>query len=151
MIWTIDCVAFSIFLFYFFTVSPLSYIMYSLAKILDSACVCQCYAEKQALGEVSQELLDTQVNPAAWEISGHIVLKRRKDFEEAPEEYAWRVLSEVSLSEERFQEVKAYVLEAVGLQKPILEENGIIQEEDSLDKLPALEAQRVVQNCTVQH
>ncbi|KAL9427774.1 hypothetical protein AB3S75_029872 [Citrus x aurantiifolia] len=111
----------------------------------------QCYAEKLALGEVSQELLDTQVNPAAWEISGHIVLKRRKDFEEASEEYAWRVLSEVSLSEERFQEVKAYVLEAVGLQKPILEENGIIQEEDSLDKLPALEAQRVVQNCTVQH
>ncbi|KAK9194439.1 hypothetical protein WN944_005146 [Citrus x changshan-huyou] len=111
----------------------------------------QCYAEKQALGEVSQELLDTQVNPAAWEISGHIVLKRRKDFEEASEEYAWRVLSEVSISEERFQEVKAYVLEAVGLQKPILEENGIIQEEDSLDKLPALEAQRVVQNCTAQH
>ncbi|GMH24358.1 hypothetical protein Nepgr_026201 [Nepenthes gracilis] len=32
----------------------------------------QCYAEKQALGEVDHELLDTQVNPAAWEISGHI-------------------------------------------------------------------------------
>ncbi|MCW1887902.1 GDP-L-galactose phosphorylase, partial [Luteolibacter flavescens] len=41
----------------------------------------QCYAEKQALGEVSQELLDTQVNPAVWEISGHIVLKRRSDYE----------------------------------------------------------------------
>lgn len=114
--------------------------MYSSAKILNSSCVCQSYAEKQALGEVSQELLDTQVNPAAWEISGHIVLKRRKDFEEALEEYAWRLLSEVSLSEERFQEVKAYLLEAVGLQEANLEENGIIQKEDSLDKLPAPEA-----------
>ncbi|WOL02364.1 hypothetical protein Cni_G11083 [Canna indica] len=75
----------------------------------------QCYAEKQALGEVSQELLETQVNPAVWEISGHIVLKRKKDYEEASEEYAWRLLAEVSLSEERFQEVKAHVLEAIGL------------------------------------
>ncbi|KAG1369975.1 GDP-L-galactose phosphorylase 2 [Cocos nucifera] len=75
----------------------------------------QCYAEKQALGEVSQELLDTQVNPAVWEISGHMVLKRRKDYEEASEDYAWRVLAEVSLSEERFQEVKAYIFEATGL------------------------------------
>ncbi|XP_058107899.1 GDP-L-galactose phosphorylase 2-like isoform X1 [Magnolia sinica] len=74
----------------------------------------QCYAEKQALGEVSQELLDTQVNPAVWEISGHMVLKRKKDYEEASEDYAWRLLAEVSLSEERFHEVKAYVLEAAG-------------------------------------
>ncbi|PKA57466.1 GDP-L-galactose phosphorylase 1 [Apostasia shenzhenica] len=72
----------------------------------------QCYAEKQALGEVSQELLDTQVNPAVWEISGHMVLKRRKDYDEATEDYAWRLLAEVSLSEERFQEVKSYIFEA---------------------------------------
>ncbi|WOL01558.1 GDP-L-galactose phosphorylase 1-like [Canna indica] len=75
----------------------------------------QCYAEKQALGEVSQELLDTQVNPACWEISGHMVLKRKKDYEEAPEDYAWRLLAEVSLSEARFEEVKAYIFEAIGL------------------------------------
>ncbi|KAG6489294.1 hypothetical protein ZIOFF_050563 [Zingiber officinale] len=65
----------------------------------------QCYAEKQALGQVSQELLDTQVNPAAWEISGHMVLKRKKDFEQASEDYAWRLLAEVSLSEAMFEEV----------------------------------------------
>lgn len=75
----------------------------------------QCYAEKQALGEVNQELLDTQVNPAVWEISGHMVLKRRKDYEEASEAYAWRLLAEVSLSEERFKEVEAYIFEATGL------------------------------------
>lgn len=73
----------------------------------------QCYAEKQALGEVSSELLDTQVNPAVWEISGHMVLKRKKDYEEASEENAWRLLAEVSLSEARFQEVNALVFEAI--------------------------------------
>jgi GDP-L-galactose phosphorylase len=75
----------------------------------------QFYAEKQAMGEVSQELLDTLVNPAVWEISGHIVLKRRNDYEEASETSAWKLLAEVSLSEERFQEVKAYVFTAAGL------------------------------------
>ena len=73
----------------------------------------QCYAEKQALGEVSAELLDTQVNPAVWEISGHMVLKRKKDYEEASEENAWRLLAVVSLSEERFQEVNALIFEAI--------------------------------------
>ncbi|KAF7815854.1 GDP-L-galactose phosphorylase 1 [Senna tora] len=73
----------------------------------------QCYAEKQALGEVSAELLDTQVNPAVWEISGHMVLKRKTDYDEASEANAWRLLAEVSLSEERFQEVNALIFEAI--------------------------------------
>ncbi|PWA56833.1 GDP-D-glucose phosphorylase 1 [Artemisia annua] len=73
----------------------------------------QCYAEKQALGEVSSEVLDTQVNPAVWEISGHIVLKRKEDYEGASEKKAWRLLAEVSLSEERFQEVVALIFEAI--------------------------------------
>lgn len=62
---------------------------------------------------MNPELLDTQVNPAVWEISGHMVLKRKKDFEEASEENAWRLLTEVSLSEERFQEVNALIFEAI--------------------------------------
>ncbi|WJX31691.1 Phosphate metabolism transcription protein [Trifolium repens] len=73
----------------------------------------QCYAEKQALGDVSAELLDTQVNPAVWEISGHMVLKRKKDFDEASEANAWRLLAEVSLSEERFEEVNAHIFQAI--------------------------------------
>lgn len=84
----------------------------------------QCYAEKQALGEVSPELLDTQVNPAVWEISGHMVLKRKMDFEEASEENAWRLLAEVSLSEERFQEVKQHIFEAI-----VGGDNGSLTEE----------------------
>ena len=58
-------------------------------------------------------MLDTQVSPAVWEISGHIVLKRRKDYDEASEENAWRLLAEVSLSEARFEEVKAMIFEAI--------------------------------------
>jgi hypothetical protein len=53
-----------------------------------------------------------QVNPAVWEISGHIVLKQRKDYDLATEEYAWKLLAEVSLSAARFEEVKAACLTA---------------------------------------
>lgn len=91
----------------------------------------QCYAEKQALGEVSQELLETQVNPAAWEISGHMVLKRRKDYDDASEDYAWRLLAEVSLSEERFKEVQAYIFEATGLVEEPEEEDELMETTES--------------------
>ncbi|KAJ4766375.1 GDP-L-galactose phosphorylase 1 [Rhynchospora pubera] len=118
-----------------------------LADVVSKACIClqqnnipfnvlisdrgrqiylfpQCYAEKQALGEISQELLDTQVNPAVWEISGHIVLKRRKDYDEASEASAWRLLAEVSLSEERFEEVKEYIFAAIGVVESKFEVNN---------------------------
>lgn len=36
----------------------------------------QAYAERQARGLVPEHLLDVGVNPAVWEISGHMVLKR---------------------------------------------------------------------------
>ncbi|ONK80018.1 uncharacterized protein A4U43_C01F12900 [Asparagus officinalis] len=99
----------------------------------------QCYAEKQALGEVSQELLDTQVNPAVWEISGHMVLKRRKDYDDATEAYAWRLLAEVSLSEERFKEVEAYILEAIGMVEPP-EVEGDIAEATGFESSPPVAA-----------
>lgn len=97
----------------------------------------QCYAEKQALGQVSQEILDTQVNPAVWEISGHIVLKRREDFDKASEDYARELLAAVSLSEERFEQVKKVVLEASGLQEIDIDGSNIEQdpEEDTLQEL----------------
>ncbi|CAH8337012.1 unnamed protein product [Eruca vesicaria subsp. sativa] len=73
----------------------------------------QCFAERQALGEVSTEVLDTQVNPAVWEVSGHMVLKRREDYEGATEEKIWRLLAEASVSEERFKEVKDLIFDAI--------------------------------------
>lgn len=116
----------------------------------------QCYAEKQALGEVSAELLDTQVNPAVWEISGHMVLKRKEDYEEASEENAWRLLAEVSLSEERFQEVKAIIFEAISCS---LDEDGsasksldeAVEEADPLNKGPRSGMVTGNQECIVLH
>lgn len=105
--------------------------------------VPQCYAEKQAHGEVNQELLDTQVNPAVWEISGHMVLKRRKDFDEASEQRAWKLLAEVSLAEDKFELVKAYICEASNLL--------ILHPESSSDS-PALKvASLLPQDCLVLH
>ncbi|XVF71447.1 hypothetical protein PTKIN_Ptkin12aG0038200 [Pterospermum kingtungense] len=102
----------------------------------------QCFAEKQALGEVTQEVLDAQVNPAVWEISGHIVLKRREDYDDASEEYAYRLLAEVSLSEERFHEVKAYIMEAAGYQMG--EDNKVNNKEDCICKLQKKEQTKLI-------
>ncbi|XP_019704646.1 GDP-L-galactose phosphorylase 2 isoform X2 [Elaeis guineensis] len=71
----------------------------------------QWYAEKKAKGEVSQEILEKQVNPAIWELSGHFALKRRQDYEEASEGNLYSFLEMVSLSEERFEEMKGDILE----------------------------------------
>ncbi|KAL1216908.1 GDP-L-galactose phosphorylase 2 [Cardamine amara subsp. amara] len=92
----------------------------------------QCYAEKQALGEVSSKLLDTQVNPAVWEMSGHMVLKRKEDYEGASEEKAWKLLAEVSLSEERFKEVNTLIFEAIGLSSHEEEEEEL-EEQSSMN------------------
>lgn len=73
----------------------------------------QCYAAKRAYGEVSQEIVNNQVNPAIWEISGYMVLKRRKDMEEASEENILSFLSLVSVSEERFQELQTNILDTL--------------------------------------
>ncbi|GIM13663.1 hypothetical protein Vretimale_16688, partial [Volvox reticuliferus] len=62
----------------------------------------QCFAERQAAGAIPAELLATGVNPAAFEVAGHLLLKRAQDFEEATEDVAIRLLAQASLSEERF-------------------------------------------------
>jgi GDP-L-galactose phosphorylase len=58
----------------------------------------QCFAAKQARGEVPQDVLDMGVNPAAFEIAGHMVLKRREDYDALTQDMAWEMLSWVSLS-----------------------------------------------------
>ncbi|PHT56691.1 GDP-L-galactose phosphorylase 1 [Capsicum baccatum] len=110
----------------------------------------QCYAEKQALGVVDQGLLDTQVNPAVWEISGHMVLKRTKDYQDASEKLAWKLLSEVSLSEEKFEEVKGYISEAANLEE--MEEDKSINPDKEIPDSPGPRvASHVPQDCLVLH
>ncbi|XP_072998502.1 GDP-L-galactose phosphorylase 1-like [Typha latifolia] len=71
----------------------------------------QCYAKKQALGEVSQELLETRLYPAAWELSGHLVFKRREDYAKASEQSICKFLVEAALSKEQFEGVKQQILD----------------------------------------
>lgn len=110
----------------------------------------QCYAEKQALGVVDQKLLDTQVNPAVWEISGHMVLKRTKDYNDASEECACKLLSEVSLLEERFEEVKGYISEAADMQE-MEEDKNVCLDKDLPDSPGPQVASQMPPDCLVLH
>lgn len=65
----------------------------------------QCYAEKQARNQVPEDILATGVNPAAFEIAGHMVLKAKHDYETITQKQTWRMLSAVSLSEDQFTDV----------------------------------------------
>ncbi|XP_018683880.2 GDP-L-galactose phosphorylase 1 isoform X1 [Musa acuminata AAA Group] len=82
----------------------------------------QCYAEKRTRGEVNQEFLEMQINPAAWELGGYMVVKRRKDYQETSEDTLWRFLDEVaSVSAEGFKEIKECILS--NLSDKIVERN----------------------------
>jgi GDP-L-galactose phosphorylase len=63
----------------------------------------QCFADKQAKNLVPQVVLDTGVNPAAFEIAGHMVLKRPEDYEALSQETAWNILQHVSLTNEAME------------------------------------------------
>lgn len=67
----------------------------------------QCYAERTARGEVPPALLDCGVNPAVWEISGHLVLKRAEDYSAFTETAAWELLAAVSLDASAFDAAEA--------------------------------------------
>ena len=55
----------------------------------------------QAKGTLPAEVLDSQVDPAAFELSGHLVLKRAVDFDTITEDACWRLLECASLDEVR--------------------------------------------------
>ncbi len=62
----------------------------------------QCFAERQAAGQVPEDVLETGVNPAAFEIAGHLLLKRQEDFDRITDAAARRMLAQASLPAERF-------------------------------------------------
>lgn len=63
------------------------------------------FSERKAKGEVPQDVLDTQVDPAVFEISGHQVMKRKADYEGLTQDGVWRILSFASFTEQRFADV----------------------------------------------
>ena len=67
----------------------------------------QCFGECQAAGLIPEHVLDMGVNPAAFEISGHVLLKRQADYNDISEAAVCEMLSFASLPEERFLELTA--------------------------------------------
>ena len=51
---------------------------------------------------VPKEVLDTQVDPAAFEISGHVIMKRQQDYDALSQDVVWDLLSYASLAEDNF-------------------------------------------------
>lgn len=71
------------------------------------------FSERKAKGQVPEELLDCQVDPATFEICGHIVLKRAQDFETVDQDFCWRLLAQSAYDEQRFLKVAAIALSDV--------------------------------------
>lgn len=63
----------------------------------------QCFAERMAHGQVPEHIVETGVNPAVFEIAGHILLKRSQDYTACREEDAWEMLAMASLPEDQFE------------------------------------------------
>ncbi|DBA93584.1 hypothetical protein WJX82_005397 [Trebouxia sp. C0006] len=69
------------------------------------------FAAAKAEGRVPSELLDSQVDPASFEISGHIIMKRQQDYDGLTQEAVWDLLSYASLSEEAFIKFSHFALD----------------------------------------
>lgn len=61
------------------------------------------FAGAKAAGCVPQDLLDTMVDPAGFEICGHIIMKRQEDYDGLSQASIWRLLEYASFSEEEFE------------------------------------------------
>jgi GDP-L-galactose phosphorylase len=64
----------------------------------------------QAKGQVPEEMLATMVDPAAFEICGHLVLKREVDYETITQDMAWQLLELASQDEQQFLETVRVIL-----------------------------------------
>ena len=62
----------------------------------------QKFDENKRLGVIPEEVLDTQVNPACFEIGGHMVMKRAQDYKDLTEDKVCEILSYASLTEAEF-------------------------------------------------
>ena len=70
----------------------------------------QVFSHRVAKGEIPEDVVATGVNPAVFEISGHLLYKQEGDYDNVTEEDACRLLECASLSEEEFLETVAYML-----------------------------------------
>jgi GDP-L-galactose phosphorylase len=88
--------------------------------------VPQRFAARVAAGLVPPDLLETGINPAVFECAGHLLFKRRCDYDEASQAAAWRLLSEASVSADEFDALLDAMLSTAGKEQ---EEQEQISEE----------------------
>lgn len=75
--------------------------------------VPNAFSERKARGEVPNAVLDSQVDPATFEISGHMVMKRAGDYAGIDQAWCWRLLELASFAPERFERVAALALAGI--------------------------------------
>ena len=63
------------------------------------------FSQRKARKELPEDILESQVDPAVFEISGHQLMKRREDYEGMDEACVVRLLRCACFDEERFDEV----------------------------------------------
>jgi len=66
----------------------------------------QKFEENKVAQVIPEDVLDTQVNPACFEIGGHMVMKRAEDYDNLTEERICEILSYASLSEGEFKNIE---------------------------------------------
>eukprot|EP00891_Asterochloris_glomerata_P000828 jgi/Astpho2/828/Aster-00677 len=68
------------------------------------------FAQAKAENRVPEDVLATQVDPAAFEISGHVIMKRQQDYEELTQDAIWRLLSLSSFTGKAWEDFKRLAL-----------------------------------------
>ena len=71
----------------------------------------QKFSQRIAKGEVPEDVVATGVNPAVFEISGHLLYKTREDYDACSQAAAQRMLECASLTDEDFYDTVALALE----------------------------------------
>jgi len=57
----------------------------------------------KAAGTVPEDILDTQVDPATFEMAGHLILKRAEDYKNITQAWVWRLLSYACFPDAEFK------------------------------------------------
>lgn len=71
----------------------------------------QIFSHKIAQNKIPEWIVDTGINPAVFEISGHMLFKREEDYEICSEAMASEILASASIEEDEFCDLMREVLD----------------------------------------
>jgi GDP-L-galactose phosphorylase len=77
----------------------------------------QVFSHRAAKGEIPEDVAATGVNPAVFEISGHLLYKQQEDYDACTQDAAFKMLACASLTESDFYETCSFIL-AEGTEVP---------------------------------